>query len=185
MLASSALLLQACGVLIYERPDDLRVVSLHGRMEPDDRFVIDVRLATNYNFARFVKAHDYNTSWDQYFCDKPDYAVALFGSGIVDDADPSHEISALAVGPRDFDTSDKPLYLYRVSINGIRKKTDGKVSFRDKPGIDVFDLRKDAQDICLRFAGGNELTGFKSNTVVIPKADIEAAVRDLPPPLAD
>lgn len=163
----------------FDTPDDLRVESLHARMVPDDRFRIDATLVTNYNFAKYIKSHGYSAGWHGYFCSKPDYEIVLGGATIFDDANPPHRVSREYPG---FDTSDKELYKYTIDINGLRKRTDAPTGSKGQLSIDVFDLRKDAEDICLRFSGGVLFWGFRSNTMVIPKAAIQAAVRDLPPP---
>jgi hypothetical protein len=51
-----------------------------------------------------------------------------------------------------------------------------------QPGQDDFNLLRSPQDICFTLRGGsNSGFGYQSNTVVIPKAVIAAALRKLPP----
>jgi hypothetical protein len=48
-----------------------------------------------------------------------------------------------------------------------------------------FDLRAHPEDICFRVGGGFAGRGFKSNVVVIPKAEIIKALEQMPPELRE
>ena len=167
--AAAASLLGGC---IAQVPDDVTFVSVeavdwhdeaelpgHGP-EKQHRLMLKTTFATTMDLVQFAEKHSYSLGADASFCDDPERREgiaysAIYWQGIRIDR-------------------------YDRSVTELRWSSENDAIFYY--AYLVQDLSKHPKDICLYVSGGSMAGfGYKSNSVVVPASEIEAALRDLPP----
>jgi len=164
------------GGCIARVPDDVSFVSLElvKKGEADDADLLKVEFTSSMDLARFATENSYVLGVNAYFCDRPDELVLMahpfiywrgWRLGL--------ERTALLQGAQDLPIT----YHVFLDLEGRQMK-----SYDQGNPYRAFDLANNPQDVCFQLAGGS-VTGFgfgyRSNKAVIPKATIEAALRDL------
>ena len=183
-IAPLLVLLSLLGGCVYPLsiPSDLRVVSLQSRLKEKNVYVIDAVVRTNRNYAKFVRDDEYYTVVTGDFCDPPRERYSLFFSHIYD---ANHHLVTMDDSRKEFrslDTSSRDIYFYNFEID-INPLPSYNNKYRDVllPN-EHFDLRMHVEDICLYFDAGGDDIAYRSNIIRIPKTDLEAILRTLPPP---
>lgn len=139
------------------------------------RLQLKIDFATKINIGKLIQQRTQRLRSDAYFCDRPDEDVLLGGYRLY--------WSGYRFGPGGPDhiwwepeTAEVPIHYYFFTDVVRPEEVTRHFTFHG------FDLLHEPRDICFILRGGQyEKLGYKSNTVVIPKAVIEAALRDLPP----
>lgn len=128
-----------------------------------------VEFASKENLHKFARDNSYPVAIWPYFCGRPKAQVSLgtevFWKGLDIGAPLNYEMQ-----------KNDEVFVYYTFLN---------VTFAAKhpSSYESFDLRTHPEDICFRVGGGFAGRGFKSNVVVIPKADIIKALEQMPPAL--
>jgi len=112
-----------------------------------------------------------------FFCHRPDANTLLPTPYVYSNG---HEVPSgdNAEPTRLSDDKGRPLFSYYIFFR-VSRDENGRLS---KPPFASFDLRKNPEDVCFRLVGGAyRAFGYRSNTVVVPREMIAAALSNLPP----
>jgi len=177
------------GCISYNTPGDLTFVSVR---EVDWRDVpelsqpnpllgvqqrrgplIKVEFSTNTNLFKFSRDNSYPIGTLAFFCDQSEGLARLQHSAVysqgerVDIAD---------------DQQAKWAAVQEQLNHYIFFDVEAEAQPKAKPPRRAYDLRQDPEDVCFHLRGGAAPApfGFRSNTVVVPKAAIAAALRGEP-----
>ena len=134
--------------------------------------ILKIEFSSKENLYEFIKDKNYTLSIVPYFCNRPDSTVHLgwpyvYWRGL--------NISAFPLNYAIQQKNGEALTYYAF-LNVV-------YDFTGTTSYESFDLRTDPEDVCFQLKGGSMGFGFKSNTVVLPKAEIVKALKDLPPTL--
>lgn len=142
--------------------------------KPEPRLHLKIDFSTRINIGKLIQERTHHLRSDAYFCDRPDEEVLLGGYILY--------WNGYRFGPGGPDriwwkpeTAAAPIQYYFFTDVARSEEVTHHFTFHG------FDLLNEPRDICFTLRGGQyEKLGYKSNTVVVPKAMIEAALRDLP-----
>ena len=147
-------------------------VGLRSQGDNSFRPLLKIEFTSTTNLSAFVSRNSYNLGVSAYICDRPEANnwisfPTVFWRGFrlgVGGPDP---LTQPAKAPGDRIT-------YSMYID-VRRKAVTPSS----PQIRGFDLRETPKDVCFYVSGGNALgLGYRSNTVVVAKESITAAIRE-------
>ena len=150
----------------------LRTDQLGPTNDRPHRLVLKIGFRTRTDLWDFALARGYNLGAWANFCDMPDQKVLLTSTWVYwnrrrVDLLKHNLISEYST----FREGDRIEYYMFAEVENPGAK----------PNYAPFDLRKDTKDICIYLAGGGSMRGYRSNTFVVPKEEINIALRDLPP----
>jgi len=132
--------------------------------------LLRVEFTSNGNLYQFAKENSYPVAIWPYFCKRPEELIPrngrVYWNGLDVGAPLNYEM---------WKNGDEPFVYYTF--------LDVAFSAKQPSSHESFDLRTDPEDICFRVGGGFAGRGFKSNAVVIPKAEIIKALEQMPPAL--
>ena len=133
---------------------------------------LKVTFTTSVNIPKFARDRADGFSVDAHMCDRPNEDVLLVASSVYVPEQEGRPTLSWWTQER----VDPPLeYFFFLNIKGSSKET---FNFT----YHAFDLVNEPRDVCVTLRGRSYLSpGYKSNTVIVPAAMIEAALRDLPP----
>lgn len=169
----------------YERPElpalgDFQIVPRipDNEAEPKHhRLLLRVQFLTSVDLARFSRSHSYNLGRRAFFCARPDEER---GMGNPDVFWQGQNVGNLAQESlRESGEEEGAPIVYYVFIEAVRGETQ---SIPPRP---PYDLRREPRDMCFQLSGGNQLGGYRSNTVVVPQSAISEALQNLPPYFSD
>lgn len=168
----------ASPILGMVRNRDLALMghSVTGGPKPS-RLLLKVAFTSALNLSKYVIENSYNLGNTAYFCDStkdPRTAHLSF---------PTVHWRGQRLGQHEPDPIERNVksagmpITYYIFIDAAQEKVEPS-----NPPVEAYDLRQQSRDICFYVAGGNNSGfGYRSNTVVIPKDVIAAALRNLPP----
>jgi len=136
--------------------------------------LLKIEFSSKENLYEFIKGKSYTLSVDPYFCNRPESIVSLGGPYVY----------------------WRGLNVSIFTLNYVIQQKEGEAftyyaflnvvyDFTGTTSYERFDLRTNPEDICFQLKGGSMGFGFESNTVVILKAEIVKALKDLTPTLTD
>lgn len=136
--------------------------------------LLKVEFSSKENLYEFIKGKSYTLSIVPYFCNRPESTVRLgwpyvYWRGLNISAFPLNYVIQQKEGD---------IIAYYAFLNVV-------YDFTGTTSYERFDLRTNPEDVCFQLKGGSMGFGFESNTVVIPKAEIVKALKDLPPTLQE
>jgi hypothetical protein len=138
-------------------------VELHSVEAVSWRDQIENYIAAGYNLGVYAKP-----------CDAPERFPQLANPFVYWRGSMLYDLRGNIITPETPD--DK--YVYYFFIHGIRDER-----FRDNTVSPTYDIRQARDDICFYLAGLRVPFGKRSNTAVINRAAIDAALREMPPDL--
>ena len=132
--------------------------------------LIKVEFTSGTNLLNFARTNSYTVLGEAFFCARPDDYVRL---SFVDVYSRGARVDGLERGETEADAAQGgATYYIFLNVAGLARPSD-------IPPQKAFDLRQHAEDVCFYVRGGNVTgSGYKSNTVVVPKEAIAAALRD-------
>jgi hypothetical protein len=138
--------------------------------------LISATFSTDVDLEAYSRRYDFNVGQDVGVCQEKSTAInrsksLSYYSGVYDSFGEVNSRRKV-VSPPD----SSPTYLYHVYIDVMFERPG---LFREPVGSQAFlyDLRKHPEDVCVQIRGGNMMgMTFRSNTVMIPKEDIAAAI---------
>ena len=147
--------------------------------EKSHRLLLKVEFTSTTNLSKFVIENSYNLGNETFFCDRQKASPFMSYPFVFwynirlgeHEADPIAQQSEAARGP----------ITYYIFIDVARKKV-----VPSNPPQGGFDLRQKPEDVCFYVRGGNESgRGYRSNTVMIPRDAIVAALQKALPGAGD
>ncbi len=140
------------------------------------KLLLKIYFSTETDLWEFTQGRGYDLGALAHFCDAPDKKVLL---SFID----------VYWNRRSVDSLRRNLIQQSIEAeNGQRIEyyTFAEVK-RDEPDPEFvsFDLSRDPRDLCIYLTGTNGVFAFRSNTFVVPKEEIAAALRELPPYFRD
>jgi len=161
----------------YDRPElpslgDLQMGAGDDTLPKQHKLLLRVQFSTSVDLVRFAKSGGYNLGRLAFFCEQPDEEADgnpyVFWQG--------ENISRLdRASLRENGQEEGPPITYYVFIGAVR----GKI--KAIPPLPPYDLRRQPRDVCFDLSGGNQMGGYRSNTVVIPQSAISEALKQPPP----
>ena len=141
-----------------------------------------VKITTNKDLLAFTNRLGSTIFADTWFCSKPDQKIFLGPGGVyvagkdVMQWDAEFQLS----GKRD-KTIDKPIFEYDLVLMQARKSDWGLSeelkSDKNRTSYLKFDLQNSPKDVCISLSGGTMTSVLRSNTIVIPAADLRKIFR--------
>jgi len=161
----------------YDRPElpalgDFRIPE-KDTLPKQHKLLLRVQFSTSVDLVQFARSGGYNLSRYAFFCGHPHEEGGMgnpdiFWQGI--------SLSGLdRFSLRESGMKEGTAITYYVFIEAAR----GEI--KSIPPLPPYDLRREPRDLCFQLRGGNQMGGYRSNTVVIPQAAISEALKELPP----
>jgi len=147
--------------------------SVSGGEKPH-QLLLKVEFTSATNLPKFVQERSYNLGNTGFLCSRPDNRAGvsfpyIFWQGIRLGQHEPDPISRYGVA------AGAPIVYYMFVGVAFPKFVPPKPEYE-------YDLRQKPEDVCFYVRGGSGSGGgYRSNTVIVPKAAIEAALRNLPP----
>lgn len=136
------------------------------------RPLIKVEFSSGTSLLKFANANSYTVGNEAFFCDRPNDFVRLSFPGVYSQG----ARVWLLDSRRSEEDAAQGLVTYYVFVDVAGPARPG-----DIPPQKAFDLRQHPENVCFYISGGNVTgSGYRSNTVVVPKEAIAAALRDGP-----
>jgi hypothetical protein len=134
------------------------------------RLLLKVRFSSSVDIPEFMMKDSVSLTGFAYLCGDAD-KTDLLASRII-------YWQGLRLGSQVVSRhlSRMPPFTYYIYLDAIREPSPKSI-----PPRKGYDLREQSSDVCFGVKGSSGvLTGYKSNIAIIPKAAIEAAMRDRP-----
>jgi len=134
------------------------------------RLLLKIEFTSATDLERFASKNSYNVLNRTFLCGRPPGSPEMsypfvYRRGVQVDAPMPSSIKQQG-------DQVPTLITYYIFVDVARAKI-----VPSKPPQEGFDLRRSAEDVCFYLGGGNELSKFRSNTVVIPTKVIAAVLR--------
>ena len=146
-----------------------KLLAEAGRLERPHQMLLKIEFSSQANLAEFMLDHSFNLGSHAFFCNRPkDYVIlsapSVYWRGVW--------LNGLERDPIEAASAAPPfVYYFFAGVTWEQNQPSN-------PPIIPFNLWERQEDICFSLKGGNGAgLGFKSNTVVVPKDAIAAALQ--------
>lgn len=147
---------------------------LPGGEEKWHRQLLKIEFTSATDLPAFAAKNSYNLGITAFFCDSEKNSPNMPSSNVFWHGVRLSELGPDPIPQRD-ESARQPITYY------IFFDVADEARPQDIPPREGFDLRQKPADVCFYARGGNELgRGYRSNTVIVPKAAIAAVLQKTP-----